>query len=280
MVLLAQWDLDEGPYQEPTTAVDSAGGGSGSHDGTYVWGSSIWIGYKSAGGLGPWCFESGNGRIDPFLNNADFLLYGAMTAMAWFMKPPDDTWDYFPIMCFQGATVGADYNSLFTMDFRGVTDQLSFRWESAEDVWQDPRMSSGNVNPIGWNHLVAVRYVASGQNLGVRFYLNGALVNVDDNAGAGYPPPTGGLLSTLFIAQYASLSNANRPRLAGIRVYDDEQSLAQIQAVYNAELPLIEAATAEGIIGKPFTRPIPGERVYSPAYMGRRTERFQAGFHR
>lgn len=281
MTLLAQWDLTEGPYQEPTTAIDSAGGGSGSHDGTYVWGTSIHIGYKRPGGLGPWYFESGNGRIDPFSNNSDFLLYAEMTVMAWFIKPEDDTWDWFPIICCGGDPAGADYNYPWCMDFRGVTDQVSFRWESSEGTWQDPRMSSGNVNPIGWNHLVAARYVVTGSNLGVRFYLNGALVNTDDNGGSGYPPPTGGSLSTLFIAQYASLSNANRPGLAGIRVYDNELNLSQIQAVYNAEIQDIEEGPTPFILpARDETRGTTGAPIYEPVHMGRRTNRVRAGFYR
>jgi len=276
MVLLAQWNLDEGPEDVPTTAIDSAAGGSGSHDGTYT------LGGKVAGGLGPWHLTAASSNyVTSFLNDADLHLLGEMTVMCWYMKPGNDYWgggSSALAMVGSGSSGSENYNYNYLFDFNGGEDFV-LRWESAEGVWHVPASGTGILSPWGWNHVAAARYDIAG-NLGVKFYVDGQLVMTDDNGGPGYSPPTNGTLSEMMIGRYGGNANTLMAHMCELRIYDEERSQAQIEAVYDAGLPSIEGSIVGAEIPKGFERATPHANIYAPRHMGLRNLRDNSGFHR
>ena len=252
MAFLAHWKIDEGIGGNPTTAIDDQGGGSGQHDGTYdlPWGSAgLFPG--GIGGKHLHLYSSGasaRGYIGSIGNPSDFRLLGIVSAMLWFH--PDTYYGMtaasdlkYLIGCTGADDVGAAENDLWSVEAY-FPNLLRVQWETAPGVRVTVTSNNDIYPENGWMHLAIVRYEVVANKWGIKFYVNGALADTQDNAGAGWNPPVGGGSTLPLVGKAVSAYSPRSFNLDSVRVYDDEQSVAQILAIYNAEKPLFEGLPA------------------------------------
>lgn len=281
MVLLAHWPIDDGYLDGPTVTRDIAGGGSGAHDGEPMNLSSSYdyANYRPGGVGGHHIHKRGNsydGAIRAIANPSDFHLFGELAVSAWIC--PDDYYHWYThvrvIACCDGDhTTGLEADNTI-WDFRtngSATNGrgLSLRWQYGAGV--EVRVHSIAIPswPIqGWFHVAAERYEVTPGFWGVRFYLNGAQVDDQNNGGLGWAPPTGGANALPFIARrYASPGGYREWFYDSVRVYDAIVGESVHLADVNADI-------AAGQIGTPGdggalktdwpTRPLASELVGVP----------------
>jgi len=245
MVLLAHWPLDDGDYRPaPPTARDVAAGGSGSHAGTYTWGS----GGLRPTGVGGHHFESDDSYIDSIGNPSDLILLGSVTAVSWLWC--DDYYHFGYENRNVVSCVAVDDATIATNDafwLRNNAFKLEFAWQYGAGQTQVTATTSTSVLPYGKpSHVAAVRYQISPGFYGVKFYVDGILVDTQDNGGPGWAAPTGGSSCVPYVG-YALTDNNRACYLDSVRIYDSEESTANILAIYDAEKDsIMMAATHNG----------------------------------
>lgn len=250
MVLLAHWPIDDGYFGAPTVARDIAGGGSGAHDGVpNISSASYSYGNYRPGGVGGHHMHkranSYEGSIASIANPSDFLLLGNIAVSCW-VAPDGYYYWYSYDRVF--ATCEGDQNSELEADnmlweFRtnnGATGGrgLSFLWEYG--AGNDVRVDSISLAswPIqGWCHVGAERYEVTPGFWGVRFYVNGVLVDDQNNGGSGWPAPTGGANALPFVARKNTSNGGYREWFYdSVRVYDSLIGAAGMANDVNADL--------------------------------------------
>jgi len=243
MTLLAHWKLDEDRGIGTTTCLDSAGGGSGSHDGTYTMGSNEGGGALFPGGVGGSHLYSTyqGGVVRSIANPSDFNLHGSLTIEFWLHHWDEYTYwngtarimsSYFT----PWATEADNYPwYIWTTNAQQGAPILSWQYGSSGTVVN----VSCSVSPEPmWTHIAIKRYEITPGYYGVKFYYNGVLVDTQDNSGVGWPAPTGGAnCIPAFGGRYDSFTSYYvHFFLDSVRIYDDEQSDEEILAVYGEEV--------------------------------------------
>lgn len=249
MTLLSHWKLGDGRYN-PSTAIDAAAGGSGAHDGSYSWGASPAGGALFPGGVdGSHLYSAYNGGyIDSIGNPADLRLLGGMTIMLWLHHwDANQYWGYagnrFICNCTSYPWTAEADNTPWDVYVSHVNvGRPYFRWDygtSPTSVWIQCAVDP----PARWYHLAIKRYEISAGYYGVKFYYDGVLVDTQDNGGPGWPAPTGGGNAIPYIGRRDDANNTYYCHyfLDSIRIYDSEESDAAIEAVHDAEEPLVRS---------------------------------------
>lgn len=243
MALLAHWKTNEHVHTGATTAVDSAAGGSGAHNGTYSHAGvpSVLGGLSGGGPYGRHVRGDvlGYGSIGSIAFPADFRILGEVSAACWIRPtyPPNSsgTWSKYLVNC-SGTDETSAQNDLWSFEqINGLA--LRMRWENGSGVDVNVDSGAGTIplGPVGdWCHVAAVRY-AIGGNFGVRFYVNGALVANNNNGGPGFGAPTGGASSVPRVHQLGTTVEQYGHAYASVRVWNSAENDASILAVYNAE---------------------------------------------
>lgn len=294
MVLLAHWPIDDGYVDAPTTTRDIAGGGSGAHDGVPNLSSSFC--YRPGGVGGHHLHKRSNsyeGSVASIANPADFRLLGELSVSGWLC--PDDSYYWYTydrvLACCDGIDETEAENRLWDFRTNGSATGgrgLSLRWENGAGV--DVRVDSISLASWptqGWCHVAAERYEVTPGFWGVRFYLNGVLVDTQDNGGAGWAPPTGGGNSLPFLARLnQSVGGYREFKYDSVRVYDSAVGASQHAADVAADIAA--GQIGDGVGGNPKTdwpaKPMPGDYVgdpgvaYSEILSGPNSPREGAGF--
>ena len=239
MTLLAHWKMggNRGTSSNGQTAVDSAAGGSGAHDGIYrldQYGPLVPIGYDSNLCLRG-CTRSTGGIIDTISNVSDLQLTGTMTLMFWFSHLDASitaNQKYIFTIGAVGETLETNYTIFCRIETNGV---ILFLWEY--DAGNNIAINSSTelLYDSQWHHVAVVRYVV-GTGYGVDFYIDGAYVESFTNGGAGYTAPNGGTSGVGYVGRSADDSTSSGDYgIGSLRVYDTDES-ANVAQVYNTEV--------------------------------------------
>lgn len=238
MTLLAHWKIDDGRDITAPAAVDSAAGGSGAHDGSYSFSSYDKLYPFGVGSVH--MFVANNGYISSIANPADLRLIGSLTLLLW--VAPDEYYGWVAggtrklISCSATDNATEATNNPFNLYTQIANPrQVIFHWQhtaSNTDIY----VTSAVILPIaGWCHLAVVRYEISSGFFGVKFYVDGVLADTQDNGGPGYAAPTGGGSALPYIGRDNAGISGTDFMYDSVRIYDTEESDANILAVYNAE---------------------------------------------
>lgn len=242
MVLLAHYKFNEAPAQNATTAVDVAAGGSGSHSGTYTFSSPDNNGGLEPGGIGGRHTRislNDSGSVASLGNISDLRITGEMTVMFWYYSEDTDSWH--PIVEVNGVDETQAENKLFSVS-RESSGRLAMKWEYSTGIDIDVFSANNIVQDLDkWMHCAIVRKL-NGSNFNVLFYVNGVLVDTQDNGGGGYTAPDGGGNSLGFIGRdQASTEPVGTYRIDSLRVYNTAESSASISSQYSAEVDSFES---------------------------------------
>ena len=248
MTLLTHYKFNEGYVQDPVTAIDRAAGGSGNHNGSYNWSSGPSNGKIIPGGVGGrsvWISSNDIGSITGVNNVADLRILGELTVMFW-MIMSDDT--VYPIVDINGVDETSPENRCFGV-YTYSNYRLRMNWEHSAGTDVVVYSSNNIVDLLDtWVHCAIVR-VANGGNYNVLFYVNGSLVDTQDNGGGGFTGPDGGGNALAYIGRdQASYEGAGQIVLDSVRIYNSAESAGNILSVYNSEV-----AEREGIVMNEFT---------------------------
>lgn len=227
MTLLAHWRIADG-INDPVTAVDSVG----SHNGTYNYGL---VGRIVPGGIGGTKLQVGTSGfqayIDSILNPSSLRLLSEMTVMSW--VTPEDAFGNRYVANVSGLDETEAENNCWSVEI-GTNRSLRMTWETSTGT--DITVQSINdILPVGGICHIAVVRQSLGGNYEVLFYVNGVLLDTQDNGAVGYTGPTGGGNSLPFIGKLATVLNPYDYYLDSVRVYDSVENAASILSVYNTE---------------------------------------------
>jgi hypothetical protein len=252
MTLLAHWKFDEGAAVTGiTSAIDSVAGGSGSHSGTYGFTTGS-LGRLVPGGVGGRhlrCISgTGGGVITSIGNPSDFRIASLFTAMFWFGF--DATTQLYSgstrkiFNCTGINDVDAVQNDWF--DIRLFAPYaIQVRWETAPGVRVTVTSANYILHRNGWMHIAVVRYEVTPGFVGVRFYINGVLVDTQDNGGAGFSVPVGGSSALPYIGRDGYANDTGIIHIDSLRFYDTVENVATILGIYNDEIDYIEGIPVE-----------------------------------
>jgi hypothetical protein len=278
MTFLAHYLFNEAPVQNAVTAVDIEAGGSGAHSGSYFFTASPSDGALEPGGIGgrhTYIAQSDSGSVSGLGNIADLRITGEMSVAFWYYTDGVDAWH--PIIEMNGVDETQPENKLFEVS-RQNSNRLSMTWEhsAGTDVLV---LSASNIvqNFNQWLHCAVVRK-ANGGNFDVEFYVDGALVDTQDNGGGGYTGPDGGGNSLGFIGRnQASTEPTGAFRIDSLRVYNNALSSGDVGAIY-----LVESAAREayGVLLEDTKRTLhPNSGMGYIAFLtGERNDRGYGGF--
>ena len=259
MTLLAHWKLNDGVGTVPTVAADSAGGGSGDHDGVYTLGASEGSGCLLLGGIGGRHLYSTyqQGYVTTFNNITDLnSIHGSLTLMFWYHRNEGLGWQNggtsrTPNCMTSSWSTEADNIPWLTQI--NATGYPGFSWQyGSSGTTTGTQSCSQAVDLAGWTHITVKRYEISAGYYGIKFYFDGVLVDTIDNGGAGWPAHTGGANCQAFIGRDANNLNPYYCHwfCDSVRLYDEELSDEDIEDVYEAEAAEMYAETVEeGIFG-------------------------------
>lgn len=236
MTFLAHWKISgtPGASMNGQAAVDSAAGGSGAHDGVYrltdVEALGV-VGYDENLSL-QGSISTTDGIIDSIANVSDLQLTGTYSVMAWFLPVNILNNDmYIFNVGGSGETLATNHLIWIEVLSNGAIRVL---WEYGAGTNVDISSTSGIISAIRWHHIAVIRYPIAA-NYGVKFYIDGVLVDTKDNGGPGYTPAAGGTSATAYIGRTADDSGAaDHYRVDSIRVYDTDES-ANVINVYTTE---------------------------------------------
>lgn len=232
MTLIAHWPLDDGRYK-PSSIRDIASGGSGNHDGEITdWGHASFCpgGY---GGRHLGQINQDGGYVHNVANEVDLRLTGEMTITVW--AKADDYFygwgtDFFA-SCSGSNDGTTPNNSLWVFGTDGR--KLMFQWWQS-GVWLTVTTSTNVLRYQGIQHLAASRYSIL-SNFGIRFFVDGVMVEDLDNGGSGYLGPNDGSNCTFYIGRRHDDING-RFSMDSVRVYDDPKIESDILTIYNEEI--------------------------------------------
>lgn len=224
------------------TAVDSAAGGSGAHNGTYRVTTTESItptGYDEKQSL-RCSLSTSDGIIDSFANISDLQLTGTYSVMFWFM-PRNAIGNGMYVFSVGGTTEDQAENILIHIEGRS-TGAFRVFWEYGSGSNVDISSATGLISAIRWYHVAVIRYPIAA-NYGVKFYINGVLADTQDNGGTGYTAADGGTNGLGYIGRTPGDSSAfNYYNVDSIRVYDTDES-PNVNVVYTLESPSFNYAT-------------------------------------
>lgn len=242
MTLLAHWPIDDGIYRpSPATVRDIAAGGSGAHDGEYNWGT---YGGLYPGGVGGRHFRADSSSyVKNITNPSDLRLLGSITIMLWAWVEDLYHWDYGArrlVSCSVSDLGSEATNDCFLL--RSSSYELLMSWQYSASQTTVNVTSIVDILPYsGPVHIAVVRYEISPGFYGVKFYLDGVLVDTQDNSGVGWPAPTGGGSCVPYIGRDVLTSSAAF-FIDSVRIYDSEESDANILSVFDSETDIIHAS--------------------------------------
>jgi hypothetical protein len=244
MAQLLRFNFNEYPGHNATTAVDLIAGGSGSHSGTYTWGSTFNDGQLEPGGLGGRYVRiahNDSGSITTLGNISDLRITGEMTLMFWYYGEWAGVDSWHPIMEVNGTDETQPENKLFAVS-RESNGRLSMRWEHSAGTDVDVYSSNDIMeNSYKWYHCAVVREL-NGANYNVLFYINGTLADTQNNGGSGYTGPDGGGNSLAFIGRNeASTEPLSDFSIDSLRLYNSAENSTSISSVYSTEYAELEA---------------------------------------
>jgi hypothetical protein len=232
MALLAHWKLDEnqGKMAAPGVVADSSGHANDHSFSSHLYATSA-LGFWNRGRH---CAL--NDRHITVANNADFLaLNGNITIMAWLRIPFIPAGDQYIIGCGLEPGETQAENILWSLYFN-ASRQFGMRWEhtnGTEVTALSPvaQFSQADEAPT---HIAVVRSI-NGAQRDVKFIVNGVDIAADVTA---LTAPDGGAsgLCEMFREPGNQQLDPNG-NFWNIRVYDTAESVANVLAVYNAELP-------------------------------------------
>jgi hypothetical protein len=277
MAELARYLFNEAPVQGAVTAVDTVAGGSGSHSGSYFFTATPSDGSILPGGVGGSHVRislADSGSVVTLGNIADLRLTGEMTVTFWYYTEGVDSWH--PIIEVNGVDETQVENKLFAVS-RESSGRLAMKWEHTAGVDVDVNSANNIVqNWYQWIHCAVVR-VANGGNFDVLFYVNGALVDTQDNGGGGYQGPDGGGNSLAFIGRdQASAEPVGTFRMDSLGIYNSAESAGTILALYTAEEALRQASVIRDTDIGPAYETTGGP--YDALLSGERNPRVDSGF--
>jgi hypothetical protein len=278
MAELLQFKFNEAPVQGAPTAIDLVAGGTGSHSGTYYWHASTSYGSLKPGGIGGRYVHidnSDSGSITSLGNIADLRITGALTLMFWYYSLGVNTWH--PIMEVNGTDDSQAENKLFSVS-RESSGRLSMKWEHSTGTDVDVYSANDIIeNAYKWYHCAVVRK-ANGANYDVLFYINGALVDTQDNGGGGYTGPDGGGNSLAFVGRdQASNEPAGAFDIDSVRLWNSAENVTSINSVYTTEYAEMEASSSRDLSNTRTFLPNLGSE-YLNVFTGTRAARVDSGF--
>ena len=245
MALLAHWPIDDGIFDQAPSCRDIAGGGSGAHTGSYVIGDN-YNGKLMPGGYGGRHLEAWGGTfayygsVESIAYPEDLRILGALTISGWFWhEHAVYTWSsaqrkFVTCSVANGGTSAT--NNPFYLKNNGR--KLVLTWQHSTNTDVSVQSTSDILQPCGVQHITVVRYPIDAE-FGVRFYLNGELVDDEDNGGGGWLAPDGGGSSIPYIAR-DNVGRNNRPLyLDSIRIYNEALSNEAVATLYDAEDHLV-----------------------------------------
>jgi hypothetical protein len=230
LTLIAHWKCDENQGRNVTSAADSSG-----HPNNHDFAS---VGYATASvGFGNWNRHSaGSGdRHSSVGNNADFLLTGDLTIMAWLWPQANPTNDKYLVACGLGTSEVQADNLLWSLIWNS-SGQFGMRWEQGAGVDVNALSPASQIAvktevPL---HLAVVRSI-NGAQRDVKFFLNGVDLAADVT---GLTAPDGGANALCEMLRLPN-ANSNIPvaNIWNVRVYDTAELAAAVWSVYTSELP-------------------------------------------
>jgi hypothetical protein len=239
MALLAHWTMNDSRARSGSVAVDVAAGGSGSHSGTYGWGSSDGQGCILPGGGLLSTYQAGN--VHSMGNLSDLnQLHGSATFMFWIQTQQDNGWypgNRYIANCSVATWASEADNRAWYIAFASNDRKPGINWQYGATPTNVTLYSSVPLPAHGRTHVAIVRFQTTPGYFGVKWYYNGVLVDTQDNGGAGWPEATGGSNCQCFIGRNGAGLNAYYAHyiLEDVRVYDSEETQENIEAVYNEE---------------------------------------------
>jgi hypothetical protein len=272
MALLAHWKLDENEIGA-SEAADSSGHAN-DHKFQTV----------SESGVSGWFHRrrrNQNGAsLSNVLNNADFLITGVMTVMAWIRPIGADAFEWI-VGCGNGASEVQADNVLWSL-VRSTTNTFGMRWEQGAGVDVTALAPASTLDGRPYDegvHIACIRSI-NGSNRDVKFVLNGVDVGSDQT---GLTAPDGGASGLCESGvQPGGTIEEYEGDYWNVRVYDTAESVSNILAVYNAELAAAQRV-AKYLATDPVVPAHIGEAgtLYSPRHTGTsldQTERPRSGW--
>lgn len=252
MTFVAHWKVNEGSLLSPTTAIDSAAGLSGSHNGTYDHYSLSYGKFESGGvgGRNVHIISSGRSSIGSIGNPTDFHISTDLTVMFWFyMDLYGGNYTRKVVNCTGVNNSSADENDWWKIELTGTTLLPTFRMVWQTGVGSNTTVTADyNTFPSNGFYLASiVRYEVTTNKYGVKFYANGSLVNTKDNGGIGWDPPVGGVNALPYVGRDGYGVSQSYFAYDSVRVYDEELNESQIDEIYQEEnqyyegMPVVES---------------------------------------
>lgn len=277
MAMIAHWKLDDGPWQEPVIAGDSAPDGV-DHKGVYAHPNN------DKGGLRPFGFEGRSmeviadhgGFVHTFDNEADLRLDGAMAICGWFFVYEADP-SFVIATCGEDGGGGTSTNMLWWLG-RISGNQLEFGWHDISSAPVTVQSGPNTLPETGeWVWVAAVREVDASLRT-VTLYVNGVAVA---NATGKNPPPTG-QLSTVIIGRWPGAVQTTSGRINSVRFWNDVPQATDLTTIYNLERAYFEAFPGQKYpnIGQIVTHAGLKGKLYQTSMFGSRGSGTQSGFHR
>lgn len=241
MSLIAHWPIDYGTSRDTTNVRDIAEGGSGNHDGGFTFGYySYWMpGGVGNRNIGP---VSQYGGWTTVTNNADdFRVTGEMSIAMWAACDQYSGWnDQITLASCSHDNDGTPANNSLWA-FNVYQRKLRFMWWDGVSAWTIVSTTDVVTSRQGFQHFAAVRYEISAGYYGVKFYVDGVMVEDVDNGGAGFAGPTNGENAIMYIGRRKDFVNTYQSDLWYDSVYFYNLAVADtvIADIYAEEFPQV-----------------------------------------
>ena len=241
MALLAHWKCDENLAKDVTSVADSSGHANNHDFATVSYASS------SAGFVNKSRHSSrASGDYHTAANkNADFLLTGDLTVMAWLRPIQDANNNKYIVACGGSGSSEVQADNMLWSLVWNTSDQFGMTWEQGAGVDVNAFSTTAPLALPGDGpvHIAVVRSI-NGALRDVKFYLNGIDLAEDVT---GLTAPDGGANALCEMLRLPSVnSNVPGANIWNVRVYDSAEPPANVLSVYSAELT--EATRDPGIL--------------------------------
>lgn len=231
MALVAHWKFADGRGHIPGVASDE----TGNHDGLY-WNLTEVAGGLQPGGIGGTHLRintTSGGHVDTIDSPSELRITGEMTIMCWLHTTT--VYDAYIASCSSTGS-GADNNTVWELLRPHNTETLRMYWQHSSGTAVTVQPSASYIADKGWYHIAVVRKLHDGgPTVDVEFWINGVLEDTMDNGGAGYTPPSGGVLTTPYVGRADGPTSAIQ-LLDSLRIYNSDESSLSIGNVYTNEL--------------------------------------------
>jgi len=247
--IIAHWPIDNVKAKESTVVRDIVEGGSGNHDGAITtWGySSFNPGGVNGRNLG--YINQYGGWVQNIGNPDDFRVNGELSVMGWACPDQYTGWNQTNLLASCDGTKTGDttQNSPWCFDVSGR--KLRLYWYTS-GAWVVVSTTNVVTSRQGFQHFAAVRYEitpGSPSTYGIRFYVDGQLVEDVDNGGAGFSGPVGGESSVPYLGRRQDLVTTYQSDtwIDSFRFYNGALGDSDILAVFQEEFPQVRPQTLE-----------------------------------